>query len=349
MGLVFMARKTLSQLIEEYRGSEETVNVAFGIRPSGMIHLGNMMSMALTAGLSREIGPHISNMSITVCDLDLPDPTDWKISKEGYAKHYKDLPSPDNDGSMVDYGVRNIKEFLDALTETPSFRYEIRTLTEVHRDLLFREGLKRVLDSPEAMRIIMPNSSEKSVLVFPLCERCGTSYVTHIGAQKGKKITYENGKIHTYCTNPDCDVDEYEVDVLDTSRDIAVHVFIDLLRDSMVKPYNHIHVFGGDYSEPHGTNRLLKIEKIEKIMEIASQGKRIPDFLIGPTVYAKTQGGLGLQKMSKSKSNGLDMDRLREFLGSRYPQRVYDFTMDVVKRGYQAIEYALVEERLLGN
>lgn len=335
-----MARKGLTALIEDYCNSENEVNIAFGIRPSGKIHLGNMMTMALAVGLSRDIGPHLTRLNITTCDLDLPDPVEWNTSKKGFARHYKDLPGPNgNDESMAQYATNNVTEFLKVLSESGRLQYSIRTLTEVQREPDFREGLKRVLDDPESMKTLMPHHLKQGVLVYPLCRKCGTSYT---GTQKGKANTYEDGTIHTFCTNPDCDVEDYDVDVLDSSIDLAVHLFIDPLRDAVVRPYANIHVFGGDYLADHGTNKIPKINKIEKIMEIASKGQRVPDFLIGPTVYSR-EG----PKMSKTKDNGLNITHLRSHLGEQYPEKVLDFTLGVVRGGYNHIDYAKIHKELL--
>ena len=336
-----MERKTYGSIVEKYGNKEGEVNISFGLRPSGTIHLGNMMTMALAAGLARDIGPHRTNLNVTICDLDLPDGCDWDTRKYGFVKHYRNIPgSEDGEYSMAEHATNDIKGFLGSLEKVVHARYEFRTLTDIQRDERFREGVKRILDNPDAMKFILPKLPKNSVLVYPLCERCDTSYS---GNRKGKKITYENGVIHSFCTNPDCSVDEYDMDVTDTSQDLAVHLFIDPLRDAVMEPFADVHVFGGDYAVEHGANKVPKFEKIARLIDMAASGAKVPDLFIGPTIYAKDGN-----KMSKSLVNGLDFTHLRNFLGEEeYPARILDFTMSLVKEGYNHVDYATVSERLL--
>jgi len=333
-------RKTLNQILETYSGVDSPVNIAFGIRPSGTIHLGNMMTMALASGLGREIGPHLASLDVTICDLDLPDQSDWNIHKTGYAKHYRDIPDPASCHATVsDHAKEDIERFLDILKSQTGVRYRMKTLTEVQRTPAFREGLKRVLDDASAMKLILPNTPDKSVWVYPLCPSCGGSYT---GTMKGRENEYSAGKISTLCSNPDCEVGDFEVDVLDTTKDLAVHLFIDPLRDGVIEPFANIHVFGGDYSLEHGDNKIPKFEKIRRIMRLASPAGHVPDILIGSLVYARDGS-----KMSKSKSNGLTADHLRGYCAD-YPARILDFTMDALKKGRNNIDSVEFIEFLAG-
>lgn len=339
--ILIMSRPTLTSLAEKYGEGSDPVSISFGFRPSGTIHLGNMMTMALAAGLAERIGPHRAGLNVTVCDLDLPDSSDWSVHTHGFAKHYRDLPSPNGGAkSMSEFTTAQVEKFLRSLQSYTGVPYQLKTLTDVQREPAFRQGLKRVLDNPESMALINPDMKDNSVLVFPLCPECDTSYT---GTAKGKKNTYRDGKVHTYCTNPGCKIEEYEVDVLDTARDLSVHMFIDPLRDAVVKPFADVHVFGGDYLDNHGSNNMPKADKISRIIQIAAaEGVKVPDILVGPTIYARDGA-----KMSKRTTNGLDMNSLSRYLGENYPEEVLKFTMAFVGKGHNHIEYPLVAEHLI--
>ncbi len=335
-----MGIKTLQQIVQEYDNSPE-VNISLGLRPSGVIHLGNMMTMALAMGLGHEVGPHISKVNVAICDYDLPDENDWDIKANGFAKFYRDLK--DQTGvcdSTYAKSRKDIEEFLTNLSKQTSVDFNIRDLSDIQREPSFREGLKKILDSPEAMKLIFPNLKDDSVVVYPVCPKCKTSYTSTI---KGKRVTYKDGRIFTHCSNSDCDVKEYDISILDQDAEFSVHMFIDPLRDAVVKPCADVHVFGGDYSQEHGENKLPKIDKIGRLTQIASDGKS-PDYLVGPTIYARDG-----EKMSKTKANGLTSDVLVKHLGDDYPSRVLDFTLGLVNSGFSHVDYPLVDERLLNK
>lgn len=338
-----MIAPNIESLVEKYGSGEKEVNISIGLRPSGMIHLGNMMALALAQGVARKVGPHYTQINVTICDLDLPSQGDWDIQRTGYVKHYRDLPDKNGSchSSMSDHATEQVSLFLQSLNQEVSIRHTFRTLTEVQRHSSFREGLKRILDDPDIMPMIIPNIPKGGALVYPLCANCGTSYKSN---RKGKYTKYENGIIHTFCNNPECSVEEYDMNVLDTSQDLAVHLFIDPLRDAVMEPFADIHVFGGDYNELHGPNKISKIKKILHVMQVAGQGLRQPDIFLGPTVYARDGS-----KMSKSRSNGLDINHLKKYFGEDYARRIFDFTMNVVERGYKNIDYTHVTESLFGS
>jgi len=338
-----MIRNSILQLADKLGQYGREINISLGVRPSGTIHLGNLMTLALAQGLGREIGPHQSKINLTICDLDLPEGLDWKTIKKGYAKHYRDLPDPNHcHRTLSDHSTEDIKDFYDLLTTETRVPFEIKKLSDIQRNAKFREGLKKVLDSPELIKLLVPHLPDGAVPVYPLCPQCKGSYT---GSVKGRQNIYVNGMIYTTCNNDECSVHDFQVDVLDTHKDLSVHMLIDPLRDALVFPYADVHVFGGDYNEPHGANKLSKIEKILKVMEVASGGERIPVILIGPTIYARDG-----KKMSKSQANGLDVATLRGFLGEqKYAGEILRFTTDLVARGYNNIDYPQVVEKLLGS
>jgi len=324
------------ELLKKYSSVSEETDVAIGVRPSGTVHLGNMVTLGLAAIISRDIGPHISQVNLTICDLDLPDIKDWPVKERGYLKYFKDLPDlSGRHPNLLSRSLNGIEELCRGLESQLGIKFDIRLLSQVQREKGFREGLKRVLDYPGIMRFLDP-SPDKSlgdrVLVYPLCKVCGTSNPV--------PSEYSNGRLITSCSNPECDIENYEVEVDDLGRDIAVHYFIDPLRDT-IEPNSKIHVFGGDYRVNSGRG-VTKLEKILEVMKIANEAG-IPDIFVGPLFYARDGS-----KMSKSKDNGLTLERLKGHFGSqRYAERLVKFAEYLVTEGYNHVDYPLVEKQLL--
>jgi len=319
-----------------FLGNKE-VNIAYGLRPSGIVHLGNLFTLALASEIVNRTGPHISNLTLSILDLDLPDNKDWDFTSKKYVKHYKDLPCEGYE-SFSERTKIQIGDFMEKLNKEMTVPFEIKFLSELQKDSRYRKGLRKILESEEAKKIINPTSTNGRIEVYPLCKKCGTSYTNTL---KGKINKYEDNTISTYCFNPKCDVKDYSVSILDPSADISVSALMGALRD-LSCPVADAHVYGGDYSFPHGETKESKVEKIRKIMNIADPNKSL-DFLVGPTIFAK-----GREKMSKSLHNGVDYNNLKKLFGDDYAKRILDFTWSVFEKEYSVVDFAVVQDNLLG-
>jgi lysyl-tRNA synthetase class I len=326
---------TFEELVNKYSALAEPMHVAVGLRPSGRIHLGNIATLGISGLLARNVGPHLADVHVTVCDLDLPDITDWKARETGYVKYFRSLPAPVKGyENLLEYAVEGIQNFVNEIRERTGVDFSLRMLSDTQRDPQFRAGLKRVLDTPGMANELDRRIPEGRTAVYPICPSCYTSNPTF--------ATYHEGIMDTTCSNPECPVNEFSMHIEDTSRDIAVHYLIDPLRDALVEPLIHVHVFGGDYSDKHCRDET-KVQKINRITRIASGGKA-PEFLIGPTLYARDG-----TKMSKSQNNGLTLDVLRDHFGNDYVERVLDFVELLVTRRVSHVDYSIVQDDLLSR
>ena len=231
-----------------------------------------------------------------------------------------------------------LNDFMEKLSEEMTVPFSIRKLSDLQKDSRYRKGLVKILEDEDARGIINPTSNKDRIEVYPLCKVCNTSYTNTV---RGKLNKYDNGVIHTHCLNPSCSVDDYEVNVLDPSFDISVHPLMGALRD-LSCPVADAHVYGGDYFYPAGETKEPKIEKIKKLMDIADPKKHL-DFFVGPTIFSK-----GRDKMSKSLYNGVDYNNLKRLFGEDYVKNVLDFTRFAIEREYSVIDFAVVQENLLG-
>lgn len=325
-----------SDLVKKYgEFGNDSTNIAIGVRPSGIIHLGNISTLTLSGLLARDIGLHLTQVNVTVCDIDMPDRSEWPMKDSRFVRYFKDLPDKERCHSNILNHTRwNLESFLSGLEEELGVEFNINTLTEVQRDPGFRAGLKRMLDIPGIMKEIKPTIGDDDVLVFPLCGQCGTSnpYFTK----------YDGKVLHTECSNPSCSMGEYEMDVMDCTKDLAVHFFIDPMRDRTVEPFADVHVFGGDYRDEHMRSSLSKAQKIAKLTCAASPDGSSPDVLIGPKFYARDGN-----KMSKSRNNGLSLDVLKAHLGDDYVKSIVEFTRVVADEDYKHVDYPTIEQYLL--
>ncbi len=324
-----------NELLWKYVRKGNDLNISFGLRPSGTVHLGNLFTLALAGEMANRIGPHVSKLVLTVLDTEAPFVGDWNFIDKKYVRHYKDLPC-EGYNSFSQRSSEEMFQAMESLNEEMKVPYQLRFLSDVQRDPSFRKGLKNVLDSEESKDLVYTNGNGR-VEVFPLCRNCGTSYMNSI---KGKTNKYHEGIISTICSNPECDVDEYSVNVLDTSGDISVHPIMGALRD-LVDPVTEVHVYGGDYASPHGESREPKIAKIKRVMEVAAPTQPL-DFFVGPTIFAK-----GREKMSKSSHNGVTHNQLRKLFGDDYMKKVLDFTRGILDEEYSLVDFAVVQDRLL--
>ena len=322
------------EIITKYISREDPANVAIGIRPSGMIHLGNMSTMGLAGYIASEIGPHLSQLNLAICDLDMPDKKDWSSSENGYMRYFDSLPDMYGcHDSLLSHARKGIESFVKGLEGELGVQANVELLSDIQRDEGFRKGLKKVLDA-RLTKFLNPRISSKKALVYPLCLECHTS--------SSLPSEYREGILKTSCTNPDCDKENYEVDVLDSDFDLAVHYFIDPLRDRLVKPYSSIHVFGGDCLTESGGS--VKIDRILKVMEVAGEGD-LPEIVVGPTFY-----GADGYMMSKSRENGLTIDRLYKYFKSGdVAPRVLEVVRWANSQGIKVVDFSIAKDRLFGR
>ena len=81
----------LKEFIGKYFPGNKEVNIAYGLRPSGIVHLGNLFTLALASEIVNRTGPHISKLTLSILDLDLPANQDWDFTSKKYVKHYYSL------------------------------------------------------------------------------------------------------------------------------------------------------------------------------------------------------------------------------------------------------------------
>jgi len=317
----------LPELVNKYKG--ETVNVAAGLRASGAIHIGNMATLALAGLVAREIG-NDSSVNFKVCDIDPPSRKIWDAKKIGYVRCFDTLP--DQEGchdTVLDHALERIDDYIVELSSILGVRFNMSMFSDIQRKPEFRQGLKRVLDDDELVAFLNAKVKSGNVPVNPLCPDCHTSDL--------RGALYEDDMLYSRCKNPDCEVGEYSMHILDSSTDLNVHFFLLMMQDKIVQPFADIHVYGGDY-EHNKPGMIPKMEKINRV--IMAAGGSVPDSCFGPYFvdpYGKEQ--------SKSSGNGVSIDHMKESIGDAYAEKVVELVEDIVAQKLERVPYEMVRQR----
>ncbi len=318
---------------DKYASSGDDVNIAIGVRPSGRIHLGNMSTLALSGYLGKNIGPHLSVVNVTICDLELPDFHDRNIN-DNFIRYYAELPDPRGEyNNLLEASHFHLGEFFGAMKDYFGVPVRTHLLSNIQRNQNFRKGLKRLLDEPNSMSIINPSAGKKS-FVFPICPDCKTS---------SNKTSLYNNKTETFkatCKNPECSREAYDMNIFDLSRDLSVHYFIDPLRDCWVDPKPQIHVFGGDYRMRGKNSNTPQIKGVIDVMK-TSGGCSLPDILLGPNFFSSDG-----YKMSKGRDNGLTLDILKRHFGEDAFLKIFELTEKIMERDMKVVDYSFIEDFL---
>lgn len=307
--------------LDDLYSHEKTININVGLRPSGKLHIGNFATLLLSFMLSDTINSNNreeSMVHITICDLDLPY-LEEDGSPDNCIINYRDMP--DEYGCHDSFSLHvsdNVEKIVKMVQECGlNFDYKINFFSELQKESKYRAGLEKLLDrNIEVKMIYNGNQPRKSkldkTLVYPLCPECKTS------SKLSSRYDKERRMLKTQCLNPMCSLGSFEFDVYDTEYDIAVHFFLNAIRDTMIEPFADVHVLGGDYALIYGGNRIQGVEKVKSLMELMGAGT--PDYLVGP-LFMGNNG----EKMGKSKGNGLNFFELIKERGDDVIYHMIDF------------------------
>jgi len=273
----------LEQILESKK--IEGGKVAVGFRPSGSLHLGNLVTISYAAVLADELDLELDLM---VCD------TDW--SAHIHSDHLEDenrsmklffnreCPCGDH-SNVAEHRVDEISEFLSVLRgETVDF--EVNYLSEYSSEE-YDEALRNVLNNMDDFDEIFGGGFRRRYRspVAAVCDECGFSDA------KGSAYSSETDELVSACRNPECMNGFMTTKVSNPEK--GVYYLADPVRDPARDVA--VHVFGGDYRDAEKEQKTPKIEKVEKITELACGES--PEYFLAPIIV--TEEGLPL-----SKSNG---------------------------------------------
>lgn len=319
----------LSSACQDVTNKGESNVVSIGARPSGSIHLGNLITIANSFIIADKIGSHLSDVDFTICDLDMPDMRDWEIGKKPYTKYFAQIPHESGDGSLLDLARRDLDFALSEFSRQSGVNYNMSLFSELQREPIFRDGLKKMIDKKKSSKFP----------IYPICPTCKTGRTKLI-----EREDMQEGSV--LCENDDCRTERYDFNVCNTDVDLSVHFAVDPIRDVVLGRNVSFHVFGRDYLDEDTSLRTngrhkTKIDRVSYFTRLVAESENlVPHYFLSPVIYASDGN-----KMSKSRNNGLELSHL-----IRRPdglKRVFDFAVEITEKNMSHIDYSLTYNRLL--
>ncbi len=275
-------------------------SVAVGFRPSGELHVGNLLTLAYSAAVADRLGLELDLMC---CD------TDWSA-------HIHEHDRPDNNrvmklffersaedssyGSVAEQRVDEIRPFLEGLEEELDVEVDPGFLSDLQGDEEYAEALRNVLENMEAFDGIFGGGFRRRYVspVVPVCRSCGFSHA------KGGAFSSETGEVVAACRNRECS-EGFMHGGLDD--EIGVYYLVDPVRDPSRDVA--VHVFGGDYRDAKKEQKTSKVEKVAKITELAND--ETPAYFLAPMI--SDEDGKPLSKSKNTGKTVSEIDDLKQY------------------------------------
>ncbi|MFB6147548.1 MAG: hypothetical protein ABEJ66_01555 [Candidatus Nanohaloarchaea archaeon] len=289
----------------------EGERVAVGFRPSGELHVGNLLTLAYSAVIASELG---NELDLFCCD------TDW--SAHIHEHHYPDNSDVmrlffnrdcdcDKHENVAEHRVGQVQEFLRGLEDETGVEVDARYLSELQGDEGYTDALREVLENMEQFDGIFGGGFRRRYVspVVPVCDSCGNSHA------KGAAYSSETGELVAACRTPDC---EQAFMSGKLEEEIGVYYLVDPVRDPSRDVA--VHVFGGDYRTAEKEQKTPKVEKVAKITELANG--ETPAYFLAPMI-SDSEG----KPLSKSKGTGLTVSEIEDLedYGRELASRVRDW------------------------
>jgi lysyl-tRNA synthetase class I len=294
--------KTHSSLEELENKELEGDKVAVGFRPSGSLHIGNLVTITYAAVLADELGLELDFMC---CDTDwsahihehhLPDEN--RVMKLFFMR---ECPC-NNHANIAEHRMDEISEFLEVLNEE-TVEVEPGYLSEV-RDEKYDQALRNILGNMDEFNRIFGGRFRERYRspVAAVCPECGFSDA------KGSAFSRETDLLVSACHNTKCSTGFMETEISEPRK--GVYYLVDPVRD----PGRDVavHVFGGDYRDAGKGEKTPKVEKVRKITELVCE--ETPQYFLAPIIVEEDG-----KPLSKSDDTGVtveEIDNLEEFTGN---------------------------------
>ena len=274
--------------------------VAVGFRPSGELHVGNLLSIVYAAVIAEELGLELDLMC---CDTDWSAPVHEHNRPENndvMRLFYNRDCSCDSHRDLPEHRIDEIQPFLDGLRNSMEQNFEVGRLTEITGDQEYIKALEKILENIEEFDSFFGGGFRRRYRspVVTYCENCGFSHA------KGCDYSCETGELVASCRNRECSQGFMHGGL---EEEIGVYYLVDPVRDPSRDVA--VHVFGGDYRDAKKGQKTSKIEKVAKITELATG--ETPTYFLGPMI--SDEDG---KPLSKSKGTGKtvsEIDNLEEF------------------------------------
>jgi len=274
--------------------------VEIGFRPSGELHVGNLLSITYAAMIADWLQ---KDLRVTVCD------TDWSA-------HIHEHHMPENNRVMklffnrscgcgehdniAQHRLDEIEPFLKAVESHAGLNIERSFLTDLQGNEEYVEGLRTILKNLDDFDEIFGGGFRRRYIspVTAVCENCGYSH------SKGCSYDSNHDKLVSPCRNREC-TEAFISEPLE--GEIGVYYLVDPIRD--ISRNNAVHVFGGDYRTAEKEQVTPKVQKVAKITELAFD--ETPAYFLAPMI--SSSDGKPLSKSEGTGTTVSEIDDLEEY------------------------------------
>ncbi len=288
--------------------------VAVGFRPSGDLHVGNLLSVASAAVVADALGLRVD---LQCCD------TDWSA-------HIHEQTVPGNNRVMTPFFNRDcpcgghrdvaahhldrLQPFLDGVRDAVSAPVSQGRLTKLAGDGAYVDALRTVLERMDAFDAVFGGGFRRryrSPVVAP-CSGCGHAHA------KGGAYSPATDEVVAACRHDGCGSGFARAGL---DGRIGVYYLVDPVRD----PGRDVavHVFGGDYRTAEKEQTTPKVAKVARITRLATG--ETPAYLLAPLI-ADGDGA----PLSKSAGRGMTLAEIDDpaAYGRRLTRRARDWLDD---------------------
>lgn len=302
----FPERFTITSDFSELKDRDfEGSRVSAGFRPSGELHVGNLLTLAYSVAVADELD---LELDLFCCD------TDWSAHIHGDHKSEnsdvmklffeRDCPCGRHE-NVAEHRVDEVEEFLDGLRKASGREFSVNYLTGLAGNEEYSEALRTVLKNMADFDEVFGGGFRRRYRspIATVCDSCGFSHA------KGSAYSESSDELVSACRNSECSEGFMHGKL---TEKIGVYYLVDPVRDPSRDVA--VHVFGGDYRDAEKEQKTSKVTKVAKITELATG--ETPAYFLGPMISDKDG-----KPLSKSKNTGRTVSEIDDL--ENYGEELY--------------------------
>ncbi|MFB6241728.1 MAG: hypothetical protein ABEJ36_02895 [Candidatus Nanosalina sp.] len=297
----FPERFTITSDFSEIEEKElDGSRVSVGFRPSGELHVANLLTLAYSAAVAERLG---LELDLFCCDTDWSAPILEQNRPENSDVmklfYNRDCPCSEH-SNLPEHRVEEIQPFLEGLKKESGLEFETKFLTDLTGEEEYVGALRKILTNMDEFDSFFGGGFRRRYRspATTFCSECGFSHA------KGCDYSEDTDELVASCRNSECDSAFMSGKI---TRRIGVHYLVDPVRDSSREAA--VHVFGGDYRDAKKEQKTSKVTKVAKITELAT-GEN-PAYFLGPMIA--DEDGKPLSKSAGTGKTVSQIDDLEEY------------------------------------
>jgi lysyl-tRNA synthetase class I len=278
----------------------EGSKVAVGFRPSGALHVGNLLTIGYAAAIADWMK---LDLDLMCCDTDWSAhihshhfPENNRVMKLFYMR---DCPCGEHE-NVAEHRAEELRPFLNGLEEQFGISIDVKYTTDLKGDEAYTDALREVLNNLKEFDEVFGGGFLRRYIspVVNVCPSCGLSHA------KGASYSRTTDHLVFPCRNMEC-TNSFASSSLE--GDIGVYYLVDPVRDPSRDVA--VHVFGGDYRVAEKERATPKVQKVAEITEMATG--ETPAYFLAPLI--SDQNGKPLSKSKNAGKTVEDIDDLKEY------------------------------------